>query len=79
MVPPAVNLVAIWVKGRVETARLEVVAKDVPDTARPNLIDVLTARIAGIFRNLEVMSGLISSQIKEGSLTILTNSSIRSG
>jgi hypothetical protein len=79
MVPPTVNLVAIWVKGRVETARLEVVAKDVPDTACANLIYVLTSRIARIFSNLEVMSGLISTRIKDGSLKILTNSSIRLG
>jgi hypothetical protein len=53
------NLVTKWVKGRVETGGLEVVAKDMPNPAGADLIYVLTARIACTFSDLEVISDLL--------------------
>jgi len=59
MVPSTVNLVAKWIKGRVKTGGLEVVAKDIPDTTGADFIHVLTARIARTFSDLKVISDLL--------------------
>ena len=57
VIPPAVDLVTISVKRRVETGGLEVFTKDVSYSTGAYLVDVLAARIARIFSNLGSISG----------------------
>jgi hypothetical protein len=67
VVPPAVNFVAISVKRWVETGGLEVFTQDVSYSAGADLVDVLAARIARIFSNLE--RGYWDIHISQGHVT----------
>jgi hypothetical protein len=63
VVPPAVNLIAKGVKGRIETGGFEACAKDMPYTACADLIDVLAPRTARIFSDLEIASAYALKQM----------------